>query len=66
MHMHRIVVESSSGGWLVRRPGWPGEWLEDRGWAERLAESLAHEHHAASGQPACAVLDDGAVLATFA
>jgi hypothetical protein len=65
--MHRIVIEPGDEGWLLRRPGWPTEWLDSRGLAERAAESVAHEFHARSGRPACVVLAGGgeAVLARF-
>ena len=65
--MHRIVIEASDDGWLLRRPGWAAEWLDSRDLAERAAESVAHEFHARSGRPACVVLahDADAVLARF-
>ena len=66
--MHRIVIEASDDGWLLRRPGWPAEYLDDREWAQRAAESVAHEFHLRSGRPACVVMasDRGdAVLARY-
>lgn len=66
--MHRIIVEPACEGWLLRRPGWPAELLEDRAWAERAATSHAFEFHQRSGRPACAVVAEQAnheVLARF-
>ena len=57
--MHRIVIEPSEDGWLLRRPGGPIAWLDNRDWAERAAESFAHEFHAQSGLPACVLTADG-------
>ena len=54
--MHRITVEAACEGWLLRRPGWPVELLDDRTWAERAAASHAFEFHQRSGRPACAVV----------
>lgn len=66
--MHRIVIQASDDGWLLRRPGFPAEWLDSRDWAQRAAESVAHEFHARSGRPACVVMSEPArdeVLARF-
>lgn len=57
--MHRIVIEPSEDGWLLRRPCGPAAWLDSRAWAERAAESFAHEYHVLSGQPACVVAANG-------
>ena len=54
--MHRIVIEASDDGWLLRRPGWPAECLDTRDRAERAAESVAHEFHTLWGRPACVVI----------
>lgn len=67
--MHRVTVESTSEGWLVKRPGWPTELVAERFWAEKAAESLAFEFHQRSGRPACVVLQEHATereLARFA
>ncbi|GAB6195614.1 hypothetical protein [Lysobacter xanthus] len=59
--MHRVVIEPLEDGWLLRRPDGRAEWIDTRSWAERAAESVAHEFHERSGRPACAVVanDDG-------
>lgn len=54
--MHRIIVEPATEGWLLRRPGWPAELLEELAWAESAATSHAFEFHQRSGRPACAVV----------
>lgn len=61
---YRVVVQCSDEGWLLKRPGWPGEWFEDIDWAARAAESHAFEFHQRSGRDACAVLasNDGETL----
>lgn len=58
--MHRILLQDTGDGWAVKRPGWPGEVAASRLWAEKAAESIAHELHHASGRPACVVIADGA------
>ena len=59
--MHRITVQADEQGWLLKRPGWPGELYDSVDWAARAAESLAYEFHQRSGRGACVVLaaDDG-------
>lgn len=61
--MHRIVISPLEDGWLLRRPDGRAEWIDTRDWAERAAESVAHEFHSRSGRPACALVanDDGLV-----
>ena len=61
--MQRIVIEPIEDGWLLRRPCGHAEWIDTRAWAERAAESVAHELHARSGRTACALVanDDGYV-----
>lgn len=54
--MHRIIVQPSEDGWLLRRPGWPSEWFDSVEWASIAAESLAHEFHACFGRAACVVV----------
>lgn len=54
--MHCITVHASEGGWLLKRPGWPGELFDSIDWAARAAESLAFEFHQRSGRDACVVL----------
>ncbi|GAB2517907.1 hypothetical protein [Lysobacter humi (ex Lee et al. 2017)] len=56
MSAYRVIVQSTEEGWLLKRPGWPGEWFDDAGWATRAAESLAFEFHERSGRGACVVL----------
>lgn len=65
--MHRIVIEASEDGWLLRRPGWSPEWLARRELAERAGESVAYEFHQRSGRPACVVLaaEQERVIARF-
>ncbi len=54
--MHRIVVQPGEDGWVLKRPGWPGEVFETVDWAAKAAESLAFEFHQRSGRGACVVL----------
>lgn len=54
--MHRITVHPSEDGWLLKRPGWPGELFDSIDWAAKAAESLAFEFHQRSGRGACVVL----------
>lgn len=54
--MHRITVHANEDGFLLQRPGWPGEIFDSVEWAARAAESLAHEFHERSGRGACVVL----------
>ena len=64
--MHRILIEPVEDGWLLHRPGGHAEWIDTRDWAERAAESVAHEYHARSGIPACALVAQGAGYVEFA
>jgi hypothetical protein len=64
--VHRIVIEPVEDGWLLRRPGGHAEWIDTRDWAERAAESVAHEYHARSGVPACALVAVAAGYVEFA
>ena len=64
--MHRIVIEPVEDGWLLRRPDGHAEWIDSRDWAERAAESVAHEFHARSGRPALAFVASGDGLVEFA
>lgn len=54
--MHRITVQRSEDGWLLKRPGWPGELFDSADWAAKAAESLAFEFHQRCGRGACVVL----------
>lgn len=64
--MHRVVIEPLEDGWLLRRPDGHREWIDSRAWAERAAESVAHEFHARSGRPACALVANDAGWTEFA
>ena len=59
--MHRIIVQHNDDGWLLKRPGWPGELFDSADWAAKAAESLAFEFHQRSGREARVVLtsEDG-------
>jgi hypothetical protein len=64
--MHRILIEPIEDGWLLHRPGGHVEWIDTRDWAERAAESVAHEFHVRSGRPACALRAGGDHVVEFA
>lgn len=64
--MHHVTIEPLDEGWMLRRPDGRAEWIDTRDWAERAAESIAHEWHARSGRPACARVADARGYVEFA
>ena len=64
--MQRVVIEPVEDGWVLRRPDGHREWIDSRDWAERAAESVAHEFHARSGRTTCALVASAAGHVEFA
>ena len=64
--MQYVTIEPIEDGWLLRRPDGHREWIDTRAWAERAAESVAHEFHARSGRPARAVVANDGGYVEFA
>lgn len=64
--MHRVVIEPLEDGWVLNRPDGHREWIDTRAWAERAAESVAHEFHVRSGRPVGAFVASGARFEEFA